>query len=185
MLYIDLRPRQKGHSKDGGSVYSIGVGELGWQYGTGLKSHGTATNWRTRRECPVNCMTVISVSMTIKHAIRKIEWVIELLYNSVKTGSQSVGEQVSWRQDVVEKASRKLSPRASGEQERHNADGHKSGGQYVAVLFRLQLPLTHTTLSNKVRGIFFFKEVFARLYYCAIMYSAWICIWLYNNNPWT
>ena len=28
------------------------------------------------------------------------------------------------------------------EQERHNADGHKSGGQYIAVLFGLQLPLT-------------------------------------------
>ena len=84
--------------------------------------------------------------MTIKHAIPKIEWVIELLYNSVKTGSQWVGDQMSWRQDVVKKASRKLSPQASswasGEQERHNADGHKSGGQYVAVLSGLQLPLT-------------------------------------------
>ena len=29
-----------------------------------------------------------------------------------------------------------------GEGER-NADGHKSGGEYVAVLFGLQLPLTH------------------------------------------
>ena len=44
LLYIDLRPRQTCHSKDGGSAYSIGVGELGWQYGTGLKSHGTVTN---------------------------------------------------------------------------------------------------------------------------------------------
>ena len=26
--------------------------------------------------------------MTIKHAIPKIEWAIELLYNSVKTGDQ-------------------------------------------------------------------------------------------------
>ena len=40
-----------------------------------------------------------------------------------------------------------------GEWER-NADGHKSGGQYVAVLFGLQLPLTHNPF-NKVRGIFF------------------------------
>ena len=60
LLYIDLRLRQTCHSKDGGSAYSIGVGELGWQYGTGLKSHGTATNWCTGREWPVNCMTVIS-----------------------------------------------------------------------------------------------------------------------------
>ena len=35
--------------------------------------------------------------MTSKHAIPKIEWSIELLYNSVKTGSQWVGDQMSWR----------------------------------------------------------------------------------------
>ena len=64
-------------------------------------------------------------SMTIKHAIPKtaevthsdgqlwgdIEWAIELLYNSVRTGSQlvlrseSFGDQTSWRLDAVEKAS--------------------------------------------------------------------------------
>ena len=64
----------------------------------------------------------------------------------MKTGSQWVGDQMSLRQDAVKKASRKLSPQASswasGERERHNTDGHKSGGQYVAVLFGLQLPLT-------------------------------------------
>ena len=59
LLYIDLRPRQTCHSKDGESAYSIGVGELGWQYGTGLKSHGT--NWCTGRRWPVNCMTLISL----------------------------------------------------------------------------------------------------------------------------
>ena len=69
--------------------------------------------------------------MTIKHAIPKIEWAIELLYNSVKTGSQLVRNQMSRWQDA-----------ASGERER-NTDGHKSGGQYVAVLFGLQLPLPH------------------------------------------
>ena len=42
--------------------------------------------------------------MTIKHAIPKSEWAIELLYNSVKTVSQLVGDQRSRRQDVVEKA---------------------------------------------------------------------------------
>ena len=45
MLCTDLRPRQTCHSKDGGSAYSIGVGELGWQYGIGLKSHGTDTDY--------------------------------------------------------------------------------------------------------------------------------------------
>ena len=42
--------------------------------------------------------------MTIKHAIPKIEWAIELLYNSVGTGNQLVGDQTSWRQEVVGKA---------------------------------------------------------------------------------
>ena len=32
----------------------------GWQYGPGLKYHGTVTEWCTGREWPVNCMTVIS-----------------------------------------------------------------------------------------------------------------------------
>ena len=41
--------------------------------------------------------------MTSKHAIPKIEWAIELRYNSVKTRSQWVGNQTRWWQDVVEK----------------------------------------------------------------------------------
>ena len=96
--------------------------------------------------------------MTIKHAILRtaevthpdsqswgdIERAIELLYNSVKTGSQSVLETRSWRQDVVEKASTQQKAVPTGlrlsnprQQEIHDADGHKSGGQYVAVLFGL------------------------------------------------
>ena len=70
--------------------------------------------------------------MTIKHATQKNwvgDWVgVELLYNSVKTGSQTVGDQ---RQNVVEKASTQqkaespgLRLSSTGEQERHNTDGH-------------------------------------------------------------
>ena len=89
-------------------------------------------------------------SMTIKHAIPKmaevthsdgqlwgdIEEAIEQLYNSVKTGSQLV-----WRPDsLVTRCGREsqhpaewvLRLSSPGERERHNADGHKSGGQYVA-----------------------------------------------------
>ena len=92
------------------------------------------------------------------------DWVGDgtILYNSVKTGSQLV-----WRPEKLEKASsqQKAGPpslrlRNLGERERPNADGHKSGGQYVAVMFGLRLPLSKTlsnlsNLSNKVRGIFF------------------------------
>ena len=56
--------------------------------------------------------------MMIKHAIPKIVWAIELaielLYNSVETGSQWVGDQRSRSQGVVEKATaRWRGPRAS------------------------------------------------------------------------
>ena len=63
---------------------------------------------------------------------------------------EQFGDWRVWRQDVVEKTNTQQkagspAPRLSnpGERERHNADGHKRGGQYVAVLFSLQLPLTH------------------------------------------
>ena len=37
-------------------------------------SHGTLIDWCTRREWPLNCMTVIFRLMMIKHSISKIEW---------------------------------------------------------------------------------------------------------------
>ena len=95
------------------------------------------------------------------------------------------GDQTCWWQDVVEKARTQQSgppglwlssPR---EQERHNADGHKSEGQYVAVLFGLKLHLTHKPFQIKWE-VYFFKEVFARLYslhqYVSCMY---MCIYVY------
>ena len=118
LLYIDLRPGQTCHSKDGGSVYSIGVGELGWQNETGLKSHGTVTNWCTGREWPVNCMTVISArwrsNMPFQRRRKCIFWWpvvgrywvgVELLYNSVHRKFSEFGDQPSWRLDAVEKTS--------------------------------------------------------------------------------
>ena len=116
MLYIDLRPGQKCHSKDGGSdtfrwpvMGRNRVGGLGWQYGTGLKYHGTVRLIHRKR---VTCELHDSYFclMTIKHAIPKtaevthsdgqlwgdIEWAIELLYNSVKSGSQLV-----WRPNLL------------------------------------------------------------------------------------
>ena len=66
-----------------------------------------------------------------------------------------VVSETRWWQDVVEKASTQqraeppgLRLSSTGEQERHNADGHKSGGQYIAVLFSLQL-LSHANVTNK------------------------------------
>ena len=149
------------------------------------------------------------------NAILKIEWAIEQLYNSVGTGSQWVGDQMSWRRCGREShrpaergpryprlswRSQKLKtrcgresyhpaegafgtpsefgdqlvrrcwdenmsqwgwapgPRLSspGEQERHTAMSGGAGEvSMLQSLLSLQLPLTNTNLSNKVRGIFF------------------------------
>ena len=73
------------------------------------------------------------------------------------------GDQTPWLQDAVEKASTQRSAppglrlNSPGERERHNADGHKSGGQYVAVLFGPQLPLTHKPFQIKWE-VYFLKK---------------------------
>ncbi len=107
--------------------------------------------------------------MTIKHAIPKIEWVL----NYYITQSRQKSERDSWskRRDVVGKPHQVKEvfggPRLSspGEWERHNADSHRSGGQYTAVLFGLQLPLTvkpwitFSNTFNKMRGTYFSKRL--------------------------
>ena len=102
-------------------------------------------------------------SMTIKHAIPRtaevthpngqlwgdIEWAIELLYNSVKTGSQSVLETRPVG-DMVGKASTQqkaglpgLRLSSPGERERHTAiSGGAREVKMLQSLFGLQLPLT-------------------------------------------
>ena len=64
-------------------------------------------------------------------------------------------ERRCWNEEYV---TERLGPRPPVEQPRRTGKkrcyGHKSGGQYVAVLFGLQLPLTHNPF-NKVKGIFF------------------------------
>ena len=166
-----------------------------------VKSHGTVRLMHRKR---VTCELHDSYfrSMIIQHAIPRTaevtysddqlwgdtEWAIELLYDSVKTGSQFFLDQTRWCQDMVEKASSQQKDEppglwlsSLGEQERHNTDGHKSGGQYIAVLFGLQLPLTHTTLSIKWE-VYFSKNCVTRLVFIIIvsLCSASICIWLYN-----
>ena len=139
-----------------------------------VKSRGTVTDWCTGREWPVNCMTVISAWWRSNMPFqRQRKWHIPMAsYGEILSGRlnyciarwrqevSQFGDQTIWRQDVVEKASTRqkglpgLWLSNPGERERHKADDHKSGHQYVAVLFVLQLPLTHN-FSNKGRGIFF------------------------------
>ena len=85
---------------------------------------------------------------------------VKLLYNPGDRKSKSVGDQMSWREDAGMRnmSQRGWTPRPPVEQPRRTGKKrcyvHKSGGQYVAVLFCLKLPLTHNPF-NKVRGIFF------------------------------
>ena len=185
MLYVDLRPGQTCHSKDGRSAYSVGVGELGWQYGTGLKSHGTVTDWCTGSEWPVNCMTVVSARWRSNMPFqRRRKWHIpmasygeilsgrELWYNWVHRKfsqlettcgedrkSESFGDQKRWRNDAVEKTapSRELSPRASSWATLENGKETLMAlrvGVNMLQFCSVSNSLSHTTLSNKVRGIF-------------------------------
>ena len=104
--------------------------------------------------------------MTIKHAIPKIEWAIELLYNSVKTGSQWVGDQVTWWQDVVEKANRKLSPGPLAEHQENEKDTTLMAlrvGVNMLQFCSVSNSLSHTQPFQIKWEVYFFKEVFPRL----------------------
>ena len=98
--------------------------------------------------------------------------------------------ETRWWQDAVEKArtqqSGPLDLRLSspGEWERHNADGHKSGGQCIAVLFGLQTPSHSKTLSNPFGTLtikwevhIFLKKSSLIFIHCVSMYSACICVY--------
>ena len=139
-------------------------------------------------------------SMTITYAIPKIEWALNYYITQSRQLQLEIGR--SYRRDVVGKATSgrrglgvlmswgpgKLLIRcskeshhpaewasswASGERERHNVDGHKSGGQNIAVLFDLQLPftrkpwITFSNTCNEVRGKYFYKKDFTRLLFIA------------------
>ena len=112
-MYIDLRPGQTCHSK---VMHRKEVKHSDGSYEKKSRRRAWLKKWdkvkipwythRLMHRKRVTCELHDSYFrlMTIKHAIPKIEWAIELLCNSVKAGSQRVGDQRSWRQVVVEKA---------------------------------------------------------------------------------
>ena len=106
MLYIDLRPSQTCHSKvmhRKEVTHSDGSYEKKSRRRAWLKKWDKVKiPWYTHRlmhRKRVTCELHDSYFrlMTIKHAILKIEWAIELLYNSVETGSK-----MSWRSEKLE-----------------------------------------------------------------------------------
>ena len=110
---------------------------------------------------------------------------VKLLYNPGEDRKSAVGDQMSWRQDAVEKAStqqsgpsgprlsscswrenvglRKMSLRGCALGPRLSSPGERERNAVVAIRVGVNMlqfcsvfnPLSHTTLSNKVRGIFF------------------------------
>ena len=186
MLYIDFQPGQTCHSKDGRNAYSIGVDELGWQCGTGLKSHGTITNWCTGRGWPVNCMTVISTQWRSKHAITK-EWALNYYITRWIQEVSLFGDQTSWWQDAVEKASTQQRDGLSGLRLSSPGEREKT---LMAIRVKVNMmqfcsvsnSLSHTNLSNKVRGIFF-QELCRSSLLCRRCYDfACVCIWVCNSR---
>ena len=131
---------------------------------------------------------VISGTAEVTHSDDQLwgdnECAIELLYNSVRTGSHWVWRSDEWQTRygrencTYRRGPPDLRLSSPGEWERHTAMSGGAGEvNMLQSLFSLQLPLTHNPFS-KVRGIFF-KEVFARLYYCVNMYSACICVYMH------
>ena len=161
VLYIDLRPGQTCHSKDAEVAYSIGVGELGWQYGTGLKSHSTVIDWCTGREWPVNCMTVISAWWRSNMPFQRLSGRLNYYITLWRQELSQFGDQKSWRNDAVEKTapSRELGPRASSWAAPWRTGKKRLWPIRVGVnmlqFCSVSNSLSHTNLSNKVRGIFF------------------------------
>ena len=103
-LYTDLRPSQTCHSK---VMHRKEMTHSDGTYEKKSSRWAWLTIWdkvkipwythrlmhRKRVACELrDCYFRL---MTIKRAIPKIEWVIELLYNLVGTGSQTVGDQMS------------------------------------------------------------------------------------------
>ena len=105
---------------------------------------------------------------------RYIEWAIELLYNSVMTGSQSV-----WRPDQLVRrcwnenmSQRGWAPRPPVEQPRRTRTTHGDvrrgwGGQYVAVF--VQSPTPSHTRPFQIKWEEYFSKRLCRRYYCVVM----------------
>ena len=113
---------------------------------------------------------------------------VELLYNSVhrnfnqleiKPGRENAG--------MRNMSQRGCAPRPPVEQPRRTGKkrcyGHKSWGQYVAVLFGLQL---HLTFSNpfepfQIKWEVYFSTELCRSSSLRRYVSTFICIWVYNK----
>ena len=114
VLYLGLWPGQKWHSKvmhrkevtHSNSSYErkLRGRKLADEMGRAKKSHDTLIDWRTGRECPVNCMTVISAWWRLNMRFQRSSgrssgrWTIILLSQDRSQGSWSELETRCFRE---------------------------------------------------------------------------------------
>ena len=167
LLYIDLRPGQTCHSKDGGSCIFHWRGRAWLTIWVRVKipRYSHKLMHRKRVICELHDSYFRSMMIKTCHSkdggsyifcwpFMERDWVgIELLYNSVHRKFKE-----SWRNDAVEKTapSRELGLRLSnpGEREKHTAMSRGAGEVNMLQFCSVSNSLSHTTPSNKVRGIF-------------------------------
>ena len=118
LLYIDLRPGQKCHSKvmhrmevtqSDGSQEKKSRRRAWLKKWNKVKSHGTLIDWWTGREWPVNCMTVISAWWRSNMPFQRLSG--RLNYYITRWDSKSV----SWRSVELETR--------CGRESQHTAEG--------------------------------------------------------------
>ena len=136
-----LNGDQTCHSKDGGSAYSNGQlwGDIEW-----------ALNYYIT-ECTGNSMSWRQDAVE-KASTKQRE------PSGPRLMSLEIREMEKWccREKSTQQRAGPPGLRLSNPRERErNADGHKSGGSICCSSVRSPTPLSHTTLWNKVRGIFF------------------------------
>ena len=126
--------------------------------------------------------------MTIKHEIPKIEWAIELLYNSVETGSQWVGvDELETRYGRESPHSAESwSPVEHQENEKDTTLMAIRVGVNILQFCSVSNSLSHANLTIKWEVYFFLKKSSLVFIHCINMYSACICrcicMWAYNKN---
>ena len=173
-----------------------------------VKSHGTFIDWWTGREWPVNCMTVISawwrsnmpfqglsgpLNYNITRSRQEVEsWRSDELETRCGRESHHPAEGAFGTPDWVwrpvgekmlgwEYVPERLGPLAPGWAAQENENDtwrcpERLGKSLCCSLCLVSNSLSHTNLYNKY---IFFKEVFARLYYCVNMYCACICVYMH------
>ena len=99
-------------------------------------------------------------------------------------GTREVANKMQSRKLAPSRVDPRASGWASGERERHNVDGHKSGGQNITVYVWSPAPSHTQTLSNLFEPLQIKWEVhiFIKKSSCVfIIVSLWCCRWQYNK----